>query len=58
MKSHQKEDLHRFRKYAEDRLQRFQRDEHRLSMQFQPLDKVYRTIVCVYFIVNYFLETE
>ena len=45
MKNHQKHELNRFRKYAEERLNRFRKDEKRLFMQFQPLDKMYRTIV-------------
>lgn len=38
-------ELNSFRKFAEERLERFRRDEKRKSMQFQTLDKVLRTIV-------------
>lgn len=45
MRNHQKDDLNRFRKYAEERLDRLGRDPTRTFMQFQPLDKMYRTVV-------------
>lgn len=45
IQNHQKEELGRFRVYAEERLERFGRDEKRTSMKFQTLDKVHRTIV-------------
>lgn len=47
MRDFQKDDLNRFRKYAEERLDRLSRDPKRPSMQFQPLDKVYRSVVFV-----------
>lgn len=45
LRNHQREELNRFRKYVEQRLDRMSRDDKRLSMQFQPLDLVYRTVV-------------
>lgn len=45
MRNKQKEELNRFRKYVEDRLNRFGQDDSRKSIEFQPLDKVYRTVI-------------
>lgn len=44
LKNKQREELNRFRKYAEERINRFLNDE-RKSLQFQPLDRAYRTII-------------
>lgn len=40
----EKEELNRFRKYAGERIARFAKDERKF-IEFQPLDKVYRTII-------------
>uniref|UniRef100_A0A182N8Z0 R3H domain-containing protein n=1 Tax=Anopheles dirus TaxID=7168 RepID=A0A182N8Z0_9DIPT len=45
IKNHQREELNRFRLYAEERLGRLMKDSNRHSMEFQPLDQVHRSIV-------------
>uniref|UniRef100_A0A182QQA3 R3H domain-containing protein n=1 Tax=Anopheles farauti TaxID=69004 RepID=A0A182QQA3_9DIPT len=45
MKNHQREELNRFRVYAEERLGRLMKDSNRHFMEFQPLDQVHRSIV-------------
>lgn len=41
----ERDELNRFRKYAEERLGRLIRDPTRPYMEFQPLDKVHRSVV-------------
>lgn len=45
----EKDELNRYRKYVEERIERFKRDEKRKSLQFEPMDKIYRTVVYVFF---------
>ncbi|XP_055621692.1 sperm-associated antigen 7 homolog [Toxorhynchites rutilus septentrionalis] len=45
MKNKERDELNRFRKYAEERLGRLVKDSNRRFMEFQPLDKVHRTVV-------------
>lgn len=42
---HEKHELLRFRKYCEDRIDRFVKDDNRKSLQFQSLNKFYRTVM-------------
>ncbi|XP_055912414.1 sperm-associated antigen 7 [Eupeodes corollae] len=44
MKIKEKEEINRFRKYAQERIDRFSKDERRY-IEFQPMDKVYRSII-------------
>lgn len=44
MRNKQREELNRFRKYAEERINRFLNDD-RKCLPFQPLDRAYRTII-------------
>ncbi|KAH8279594.1 hypothetical protein KR018_004550 [Drosophila ironensis] len=44
MQNKQKEELLRFRKYVEERMGRFAKDD-RLCIEFQPLDKVHRSVI-------------
>lgn len=44
-KAYEKHEMHRFRKYCEDRINRLAKDEKRGSMQFQTLNRFYRSIV-------------
>ncbi|XP_053949549.1 sperm-associated antigen 7 homolog [Anastrepha ludens] len=44
IKNKHKEELNRFRKYVEDRIERFAKDD-RPHIEFQPLDKVHRAII-------------
>lgn len=41
----ERDELNRFRKYAEERLGRLIKDPNRPYMEFQPLDKVHRSVV-------------
>lgn len=41
----ERDELNRFRKYAEERLGRLIKDANRPYMEFQPLDKVHRSVV-------------
>ncbi|KAJ6635147.1 Sperm-associated antigen 7 [Pseudolycoriella hygida] len=45
MKNREKEELNRFRRFAEERIDRISKDDSRKFIQFQPLDKVYRSVV-------------
>lgn len=45
MRNKERDELNRFRKYAEERLGRLVKDPVRTYMEFQPLDKVHRTVV-------------
>lgn len=45
MKSREKEELNRFRVFVEERIDRISKDDKRKFIQFQPLDKVYRSVV-------------
>ncbi len=47
MKSREKEELNRFRLFVEERIDRISKDDKRKFIQFQPLDKVYRSVVWV-----------
>lgn len=42
----EKQELNRFRKYVEDRIGRFLKDERKF-IEFQPLDTVYRAVMYV-----------
>lgn len=44
MQNKQKEELLRFRKYVEERMGRFAKDD-RTCIEFQPLDKVHRSVI-------------
>ncbi|XP_030380623.1 sperm-associated antigen 7 [Scaptodrosophila lebanonensis] len=44
MQNKQKEELLRFRKYVEERMGRFSKDD-RTYLEFQPLDKVHRSVI-------------
>ncbi|XP_022214731.2 sperm-associated antigen 7 [Drosophila obscura] len=44
MQKKQKEELSRFRKYVDERMARFAKDD-RVSIEFQPLDKVHRSVI-------------
>ncbi|SPP79451.1 sperm-associated antigen 7 [Drosophila guanche] len=44
MQKRQKEELLRFRKYVDERMARFAKDD-RVSIEFQPLDKVHRSVI-------------
>ncbi|XP_016976034.1 sperm-associated antigen 7 [Drosophila rhopaloa] len=44
MQNKQKEELLRFRKYVDERMGRFAKDD-RQSIEFQPLDKVHRSVI-------------
>lgn len=44
MKKRERDELDRFRKYAEERITRFLNDD-RKHLQFQPLDRAYRSIM-------------
>lgn len=44
LKNKQKEELFRFRKYVEERIGRFAKDD-RHHIEFQPLDKVHRSVI-------------
>lgn len=45
MKAYEKHEILRFRKYCEERINRFMKDDNRTSLQFQPLDRIYRTVM-------------
>ncbi|XP_029732646.2 sperm-associated antigen 7 [Aedes albopictus] len=45
LRSKERDELNRFRKYAEERLGRLIKDGNRPYMEFQPLDKVHRSVV-------------
>lgn len=45
MRNKERDELNRFRKYAEERLGRLVKDPERTYMEFQPLDKVHRSVV-------------
>uniref|UniRef100_U5EK95 R3H domain-containing protein n=1 Tax=Corethrella appendiculata TaxID=1370023 RepID=U5EK95_9DIPT len=45
IQNHEREKLNHFRKYCEERIGRLIKDPNRNFMEFQPLDKVYRTVV-------------
>ncbi|XP_055591975.1 sperm-associated antigen 7 homolog [Uranotaenia lowii] len=45
LRNKEREELNRFRKFAEERLGRLVKDPHRPYMEFQPLDKVHRSVV-------------
>ncbi|KAL1395720.1 hypothetical protein pipiens_011042 [Culex pipiens pipiens] len=45
MRNKERDELNRFRKYAEERLGRLVKDPVRTYMEFQPLDKVHRSVV-------------
>lgn len=42
---YEKREMAKFRKYCEERINRFMKDEKRKSLQFQPLNRFYRSIV-------------
>lgn len=42
---YEKREMAKFRKYCEERVNRFMKDEKRKSLQFQPLNRFYRSIV-------------
>ncbi|XP_017154317.1 sperm-associated antigen 7 [Drosophila miranda] len=44
MQNKQKEELSRFRKYVDERMARFAKDD-RVCIEFQPLDKVHRSVI-------------
>lgn len=43
--AYEKHELARFRTYCEERIGRFVKDEKRKYMQFQPLNRFYRSVV-------------
>ncbi|XP_058461137.1 sperm-associated antigen 7 [Malaya genurostris] len=45
LRNKERDELNRFRKFAEDRLGRLIKDSNRHYMEFQPLDKVHRSVV-------------
>ncbi|XP_053688529.1 sperm-associated antigen 7 [Sabethes cyaneus] len=45
LKNKERDELNRFRRYAEERLARLVKDPVRQYMEFQPLDKVHRSVV-------------
>lgn len=45
MKTREKDELNRFRHFVEERIDRISKDDKRKFIQFQPLDKVYRSVV-------------
>lgn len=45
MRNREKEELNRFRQFVEERIDRISKDDSRKFIQFQPLDKVYRSVV-------------
>lgn len=42
---YEKREMAKFRGYCEERINRFMKDEKRKSLQFQPLNRFYRSIV-------------
>lgn len=46
MKAREIDELNRFRKYVEERIDRFSKDKRKF-ISFSPMEKVYRTIVLV-----------
>lgn len=42
---YEKREMAKFRNYCEERVNRFMKDEKRKSLQFQPLNRFYRSIV-------------
>lgn len=43
--AYEKREMAKFRTYCEERVNRFMKDEKRKSLQFQPLNRFYRSIV-------------
>lgn len=43
--AYEKREMAKFRCYCEERINRFMKDENRKSLQFQPLNRFYRSIV-------------
>lgn len=43
--AYEKREIIKFRKYCEERVNRFIVDDNRFSLQFQPLHRIYRTVV-------------
>lgn len=43
--AYEKREMAKFRSYCEERVNRFMKDEKRKSLQFQPLNRFYRSIV-------------
>lgn len=43
--AYEKHEMAKFRRYCEERVNRFMKDENRKSLQFQPLNRFYRSIV-------------
>lgn len=47
MRQYEKHEINRFRKYCEERINRFLKDDYRTSLPFQPLGRIYRTVMYV-----------
>lgn len=47
VQEYEKREIIKFRKYCEERVNRFTKDDNRKSLQFQPLHRIYRTVVYV-----------
>lgn len=43
--AYEKREMAKFRTYCEERVNRFMKDENRKALQFQPLNRFYRSIV-------------
>lgn len=43
--AYEKREMAKFRGYCEERFNRFMKDDNRKSLQFQPLNRFYRSIV-------------
>lgn len=48
MKNKEQEELNRFRKYCQERIDRINKDPNRASAQFAPMDRIYRSVVYVF----------
>lgn len=47
VQEYEKREIMKFRKFCEERINRFTKDDKRKSLQFQPLSRIYRTVVWV-----------
>lgn len=47
VQEYEKREIMKFRKFCEERINRFTKDDNRKSIQFQPLPRIYRTVVYV-----------
>lgn len=47
VQEYERREIMKFRKFCEERINRFTKDDNRKSLQFQPLSRIYRTVVYV-----------